>query len=131
MKGRDSQAADGEHRQHQPELGSLHSESQPRTRQDDAHRQEPRHGQAVGKLAEERLNHDDVALSAKTRPAAAVYEKPRSATKNGNRAGTTPWQKSIRKWPMDRKAMARLFISRSLAGSDHARQKVVEASSRA
>ena len=94
-------------------------QSYSRTRQNDAHRQEPRQRQAVGKLAEEWLDHRGSRAGAKTRPAAAVYEKPRSATRNGSRAGTTPWQKSIRKWPMDRKAMARLFISRSLAGSDH------------
>ena len=54
---------------------------------------------------------------AKTKLAAAVYEKCRSATKNGTRAGTTPWQKSIKKCPSDKSPIASLFISRSSRSS--------------
>src|SRR5262249_40972039 len=56
---------------------------------------------------------EDVALIAKTRPAAAAFENPRPSTRNGARAGTTPWHRSIRKWPTDSRARARRFIRTS------------------
>ena len=40
-----------------------------------------------------------------------MYEKFRSITRNGTRAGTTPWQKSIKKCPSDSTAIACLFIN--------------------
>ena len=65
---------------------------------------------AVGELAEERLHdrrrradREDQARRRRVRETTLRHQER-------HQAGTTPWQKSIRKWPTDSRAMARLFI---------------------
>src|SRR3954451_25082962 len=43
---------------------------------------------------------DDNRVAARVMPDTATYPSPRSATRNGTRAGTQPWYTSTHAWPI-------------------------------